>query len=203
MSDEPNNQWWWLVGLYRVLKDWIWTDGQNPNPSGHFKSRDDVSIKYSEEEEEKEWYGATKASPRVIPTSPKDPSQASSCPDIAWNVCRPLQLRRRRRRRNLSVRSSPISTHLQRKLTIKSLIYWSDQQTTSPVNGRIWRGSQRLERKKCISISHTKVILQFYVQRFSSGGACTRRLWFASYVHVQHLFIICWPSTWTWTGIEI
>lgn len=104
---------------------------------------------------------------------------------------------------NLSVRSSPISTHLQRKLTIKSLIYWSDQQTTLPVNGRIWEGSQRQERKKCISISHTKVILQFYVQRFSSGAACTRRLWFASYVHVQHLFIICWPSTWTWTGIEI
>lgn len=71
---------------------------------------------------------------------------------------------------NLSVRSSPISTHLQRKLTIKSLIYWSDQQTTLPVNGRIWGGSQRLERKKCISISHTKVILQFYVQRFSSGA---------------------------------
>lgn len=101
---------------------------------------------------------------------------------------------------NLSVRSSPISTHLKRKLTIKSLIYWSDQQTTLPVNGRI---CQRLERKKCISISHTTVILQFYVQRFSSGAACTRRLWFVSYVHVQHLFIICWPSTWTWTGIEI
>lgn len=63
MSDEPNNQWWWLVGLYRVVKDWIWTDGRNPNPSGHFKSRDDVSIKYSEEEEEEEWYGATKVSP--------------------------------------------------------------------------------------------------------------------------------------------